>query len=92
MQGGKREARRQKRICTSLIMLTDSRAFVMIAFEFEHLFRVGLILPLYGGRDYPRIRDGHGQVTNDHQKSVQPARKEGRLALRPLPDTPLTSG
>jgi hypothetical protein len=67
MQGGKREARRQECICTSLIMLTDSRAFVMIDFEFKHLFRIGLIFPLYGGRDYPRIRDGYGQVTNDHQ-------------------------
>jgi hypothetical protein len=92
MQRGKREARRQECVCTSLIVLTDRRVFVVIDFEFEHLFRVGLILPLYGGRDSPRVRDGYGQVANDHQKLVQPARKEGRLALRPLANTSLTSG
>jgi hypothetical protein len=39
----------------------------IIDFEFEHLFGVRLILPLDGGRDYSRIRDGCGQGANDHR-------------------------
>jgi hypothetical protein len=67
VQRSQRKTRGQERVGTRLIKLSRIRDLAVIDFEFEHLFGIRLVLPLNNSRGYPRIRDGCGQVANDHR-------------------------